>query len=170
MPKPKLTPAEKSSLRKELKAKVAAGVSRSEILKTLSKKYGISSEGMRYYLKGESTGKKAPKAKKENRGSKSEMAPKSTKKAAKGPAKKRSPSPKATSNGHAAGLPAILKELSEKHLTHLLAAQKLVPALEASRRREGELRDGVRRLGRELRAESAKARKIHREIKRLARV
>jgi hypothetical protein len=51
-----------------------------------------------------------------------------------------------------------------------LAAKRLVPSPEASRRREQELRESVRDLGRELRAESSKGRKLQRQIKRLARV
>ena len=45
-----------------------------------------------------------------------------------------------------------------------------VPHLEAATRREQELRKSVESLSRELRAESSKARKLQRQIKRLARV
>ena len=49
----------------------------------------------------------------------------------------------------------------------LLATKRLVPRLEASRRREQELRESVRDLSLELRAERSKGRKLQRKIKRL---
>src|SRR5947207_2403930 len=105
MPKPKLTPEQKVALRKDLKTKLAAGVPRSVILETLSKKYGISSEGMRWYLKGATPSKKQSLANKAKPAPQSKAARGPARKAAKVVAKRKSPSPKGTSNGHAAGLP-----------------------------------------------------------------
>ena len=65
--------------------------------------------------------------------------------------------------------PEILKH-SEGEFKRFPVAKKLVPYLEAATRREQELRKSVKSLSRELRAETSKARKLQRQIKRLARV
>jgi hypothetical protein len=168
MAKQKLTPEKRVALRKELKRKLAAGVSRSEILKTLSTKFGITPEGMRWYLK-----EKFPKRSKASTAStgKRGMARRGGQTLGKQGAKaKKATSAKPALNGSALHLPEVLNRLTERDLKRLLSAKKMVPDLEASRRREQELRTRVRELGRELRAESYKARKIQRQIKRLARV
>jgi hypothetical protein len=173
MAKQKLTPEKRVELRKELKAQLAAGVKRSEILKSLSAKYGITTEGLRWYLNAVSPNGSArkPKAPKRSKASKSKSRrQKPTKKRPKRARAKRAYSRKSSSNGYALHLPKALGSLTEKALKGLLAARRLVPRLEASRRREQELRESVRDLGRELRVESTKARKIQRRIRRLARV
>lgn len=173
MAKQKLTPEKRVALRKELHAKQAAGVSRSAILKSLSAKFGISPEGMRWYLKEKSPNGSPQKAAAPSKPKAIKGGSRGQKPAAKGPhgtKPRKAPSPKPALNGNSLHLPEVLNRLTEKDLKQLLAAKKLVPDLEASRRRERELRARVRDLGRELRAESSKARKIQRQIKRLSRV
>lgn len=174
MAKQKLTPDKRVELRKELKAQVAAGVKRSEILKSLSAKYGITPEGLRWYLNAESPSRSVRKAKATKKvasGKTKSRKEKPAKKAAKRAwGKRASAAAKASSNGHALHLPKVLGELTEKALKGLLAAKRLVPSLEASARREQELKTQIRSLSGELRAERTKARRIHRHIKRLARV
>src|ERR1700704_5536934 len=60
MAKQKLTPEKRALLRKALAAKVKAGIGRSEILKSLSTQFGITTEGMRWYYK-EAAGTNKPK-------------------------------------------------------------------------------------------------------------
>lgn len=173
MAKQKLTPEKKAALRKELKAKLAAKVSRSEILKSLSTKFGISPEGIRWYLNAESPNGSSKKVKPPKKAKAVKAQSRKKKPAKKGfqatKAKKAHPS-KPSSNGSALHLPELLGRLTEKALKGLLAAKRLVPVLEASRRREQELRSRVRGLSGELRVESSKARKLQRQIKKLAKV
>jgi hypothetical protein len=162
MAKQKLTPERRTLLRKELKANLAAGVEKSEILKSLSAKYGITSEGMRWYLNAASPNGSARRGK-AARGKSRKKKP--GRKGSRGARARKARGPRA----RAVHLPGVLGQLTEKALRGLLAAKRLVPALDASRQREEELRARVRDLNRELRAESGKARKIQRQIKRLAR-
>jgi len=167
MAKQKLTPEKRALLRKELAAKVKAGVGRSEILKSLSTRFGITTEGMRWYYK-DATGTKKPKKAAPVAKSKPAAGPRPAPKAPKRAIRK-SPAAKTSQNGSSLHLPEILKH-SEGDLKRLLAAKRLVPHLEAATRREQELRKHVKSLSRELRAESSKARKLQRLIRRLARV
>ena len=77
---------------------------------------------------------------------------------------------KPSSNGHALHLPKALGQLTQKALMGLLAAKHLVPSLEAARRLEEKLREGIRSLSRKLRLVGSKARKLERQIKKLSRV
>ena len=172
MAKQKLTPEKRLALRKELAAKLKAGLPRVKILKSLSDKFGISTEGMRWYwnaASGNGTPKKAAPAAKSKPANGRRPAPKAPKKVVhKAPAAKVHAA-KPSQNGNSLHLPEILKH-SEGEFKRFLAAKKLVPHLEAATRREQELRKSVQNLSRELRAESSKARKLQRQIKRLARV
>jgi hypothetical protein len=172
MAKQKLTPEKRAALRKELAAKIKAGLPRVKILKSLSDKFGISTEGMRWYWNAASSNgspkKAAPLAK--NKPAAGPLpAPKVPKKPIhKAPAAKvRAPKP--SQNGNSLHLPEILKH-SEGEFKRFLAAKKLVPHLEAATRREQELRKSVQSLSHELRAESSKARQLQRQIKKLAKV
>lgn len=174
MAKQKLTPEERVVLRQELKAQMSAGVKTSEILKSLSKKYGITPEGLRWYMNGASgsgTARKEKAVKKKAKAAKANSRKqKPAKKTPKRAKAERAHSRKPSSNGHALHLPKVLGGLTEKALKGLLAAKRLVPSLEASRRLEEKLREGVRSLLRRLRLVGSKARKLQRQIKRLARV
>jgi hypothetical protein len=171
MAKQKLTPEKRAALRKELAAKLKAGIPRVKILKSLSDKYGISTEGMRWYWYAASSNgspKKAAKSKpaktKDRR-----PAPKAPKKAIHKATAAKVHAAKPSQNGSSLHLPDILKH-SEGEFKRFLAAKKLVPHLEAATRREQELRKSVKSLSRELRAESSKARQLQRQIKKLAKV
>lgn len=172
MAKQKLTPEKRDALRKELAAKIKARIPRVNILKSLSDKFGISTEGMRWYwnaAKGNGTPKKAGSAAKNKAVKGRRAAPNAPKKTIhKSPAAK-ARAPKPSQNGNSLHLPEILKH-SEGEFKRFLAAKKLVPHLEAATRREQELRKGVQKLSRELRAESSKARQLQRQIKTLTRV
>jgi hypothetical protein len=172
MAKQKLTPEKRDALRKELAAKLKAGIPRVKILQSLSDKFGISTEGMRWYwnaASGNGTPKKAVPAAKSEPAKGRRPAPKAPKKAIrKAPAAKVHAS-KPSQNGNSLHLPEILKH-SEGEFKRFLAAKKLVPHLEAATRRERELRKSVKSLSRDLRAESSKARQLRRQIKKLARV
>jgi hypothetical protein len=176
MAKQKLTPEQRAALRTELKAQLAAGMERSEILKSLSEKYGITPEALRWYLNAESPNASTGKAKKAKAAKKVKAAkaknrkPRAAKKAPKRARAKKAHPRKAPPNGRALHLPKVLGELTEKALKGLLAAKRLVPSLEVSRRREYELKTQIRSLSGELRAERTKARRIQRRIKKLARV
>ncbi len=167
MAKQKLTPEKRAILRKVLAAKVKAGMSRSEILNSLSAQFGITTEGMRWYYK-DATGTKKPKKAASAAKSKPASGPRPAFKAQK-KALRKAAAVKPSQNGSSLHLPEILKH-SEGELRRILAAKKLVPHLEAATRREQELRRSVKRLSRELRTESTKARKLQRQIQRLARV
>ena len=168
MAKQKLTPEKRLSLRKELAAKIKAGLPRVQILKALSDKFGISTEGMRWYWNAASASGTPKKAAKSKPAAGPRPAPKAPKKAAhRSPAAKvRAPRP--SQNGSSLHLPDILKH-SEGEFKRFLAAKKLVPHLEAATRREQELRKTVKSLSRELRAESSKARQLQRQINTLTR-
>jgi hypothetical protein len=173
MAKQKLTPEKRVALRTELKSQLSAGVKRSEILNSLSKKYGITPEGLRWYLNAESpngSARKAKAAKKTKAAKGKSRKPRAAKKGPKRAWARNARAAKASSNGHALHLPKVLGSLTEKALKGLLAAKRLVPHLVASRRREQELRSSVRDLSQELRAETSKARRLERRIKKLARV
>jgi hypothetical protein len=173
MAKQKLTPEKKAALRKELKAKLSAKVSPSEILKSLSAKFGISPEGVRWYMNAESpngSSKKVKAPKKAKAAKAKSRKPRPAKKTAKRAKAKRAYSRKPSSNGRALHLPKFLGTLTEKALKGLLAAKKLVPHLESVRQKEEELRQGVRNLMSKLRAMSSKARRLQRRIKKLVRV
>ena len=198
MAKQKLTPEKREALRKELAAKIKAGLPRVKILKSLSDKFGISTEGMRWYwnaASGNGTPKKAAPPAKSKPAAGPRVALKTHKKAAPAakskPAKTKSrrPAPKAptkkaihkapvtkvraakpSQNGSSLQLPGILAQHTEKEFKRFLAAKKLVPHLEAATRREQELRKSVESLSRELRAESSKARQLQRQIKKLAKI
>lgn len=168
MAKQKLTPEKRAALRKELSRMLAAGVAPGKIMKTLSVKYGISTEGMRWYVKG------ARASKKESTPS---SAPAPQPKAARGPArkatkavaKKKRRSPKASRNGQPVRLPGLLHTMSEKSLKYLLAAKKLVPSLETARRRAAQLQARIHKMGLHFRVASRKANKIARKIQKLAK-
>jgi hypothetical protein len=148
MAKQKLTPEKRAALRKELATKLKAGIPRVKILQSLSDKFGISTEGMRWYWNAASSNGTPKKA------------------LHKAPATKvRVPKP--SHNGNSLHLPGILTQHTEGELKRILAAKKLVPHLEAATRREQELRRNVKRLSRELRAENTKARQLQRQIKTL---
>jgi hypothetical protein len=169
MAKQKLTPEKRVALRKELAAKIKAGLPRVKILKSLSDKFGITTEGMRWYWNaGSSNGtpkKAAPAAK-----SKPVTGPRpAPKKALRKALVAKMHAPKPSQNGNSLHLPEILNH-TEGELKRILAAKKLVPHLEAATRREQELRKHVKTLSRELRAESSKARKLQRQIRKLAKV
>jgi hypothetical protein len=172
MAKQKLTPEKRDALRKELAAKLKAGLPKVKILKSLSEKFGISTEGMRWYWNAASangTLKKAAPSAKSKPAVGRRPAPKTPKKAVRKSRAAKAYAPKPSQNGSSLHLPEILNH-TEGELKRLLAAKKLVPDLEAATRREQELRKHVKTLARELRAESSKARKLQRQIKRLARV
>jgi hypothetical protein len=172
MAKQKLTPEKRIALRKDLAAKMKAGLPRVKILKSLSDKFGITTEGMRWYwnaASGNGTPKKSAPAATSRPATGPRPAPKAQKRAfRKAPAAKLA-APKLSQNGSSLHLPEILNH-TEGELRRILAAKKLVPHLEAATRREQELRKHVKTLSRELRAESSKARKLQRQIRKLAKV
>ena len=172
MAKQKLTPAKRVILRKEVAAQIKAGVPRVEILKSLSVKFGISTEGMRWYYKdacANGTPKKPAHATNKKAAEGRRSAPISTKKALRKAPRVKALATKPSQNGNSLHLPEILNH-TEGELKRILAAKKLVPHLEAATRREQELRKSVKSLSRELRGESTKARKLQRQIKKLTRV
>jgi hypothetical protein len=174
MAKQKLTPEKRVILRNEVAAKIKAGLPRVEILKSLSAKFGISTEGMRWYYKdasGNGIPKKAaaPAKSKPAKTKGRRSAQKAPNKAIHNAPAAKVRAPKPSQNGNSLHLPDILKH-SEGEFKRFLAAKKLVPHLEAATRREQKLRKGVQKLSRELRAESSKARQLQRQIKTLTRV
>src|SRR5205814_2028132 len=148
MAKQKLTPEKRDALRKELAAKLKAGLPRVKILKSLSDKFGITTEGMRWYwnaASGNGAPKKAAPAAKSKPAAGPRPAPKAPKKSIrKAPAAKVA-AQKPSQNGNSLHLPEILNH-TEGELKRILAAKKLVPHLEAATRREQELRKHVMTL------------------------
>ena len=57
MPKRKLSPADKKVIRATIKDALAKGVAVIDLVNTLSKKYGVVPETIRYYIKGVKSGK-----------------------------------------------------------------------------------------------------------------
>jgi hypothetical protein len=173
MAKQKLTPEKRAALRKELAAKIKAGIPRVKILQSLSDKYGISTEGMRWYWNAASsngTPKKTAPSAKSKPAAGPRPAPKAPKKALRKAPVAKVHAAKPSQNGNSLHLPGILTQHTEGEFKRFLAAKKLVPHLEAATRRELELRKSVQRYSRELRAETSKARKLQRQIRKLARV
>lgn len=170
MPKNKLTDEKRDALRQEIKRGVKAGTPQARILETLSKKYGVSSEAIRYYLKAltKKTGLKAKKAAVKG-------APKGAKpvKVGKGKASKspksivkpqaRKARAKFTSRGLAAlRISDAVKGLTAKDLERALQARNLLPALEASRARAESLRAKAREA-------AVQAARLERQFRKLVR-
>jgi len=170
MPKTKLTNERRDALRKEIARSVKAGTPQAHIFETLSKKYGVSSEAIRYYLKALSK-KAGLKAKK----GAAQASPKAAKpvKAGKGKASKnpksvvkpqaRKARAKFTSRGLAAlRISDAVKGLTAKDLERALEARRLLPALEASRASALSLRVKAKEA-------AAQAARLERQFQKLVR-
>lgn len=153
MPKTKLTEEKRATLRQEIARGVKAGTRQSRIFDTLGKKYGVSPETIRYYLKAlRKNGPGAPKKGPAKRSPKTSNSSKNSK--TRRPAGTLSPKSKPHGLPHVR-LADVVKGLTAKDLVRALEAKKLLPALEASRAKASDLR--------------AKAREAARQVTRLER-
>ncbi len=139
MAKRKLSESQRKSLRDDIRGKMEAGVSRSDLVRSLAAKYKISPISMRWYLRTQPAG--APGA----------------------PILANKPGGAAASS-----VLSLLNGLTQSKMKRLLEAKKLIPKLQVFRRHEDELRDRIRQLEKRLESEAGKARGVEARIKRLA--
>lgn len=165
MAKRKLSDDQRLSLRRDIAAKLSAGVPRTTIVKGLSSKYKISPISMRWYLRTQPTsGAAKPGA--------SQTAP-----PAAGGTPLRKPDAGLTaalgcgtsgSAHHGKSLVDILNEVTPKKLKRILEAKKLIPKLAVHRRQESKLKGQIQLLEKKLESEQSKVRGVEAQIKRLA--
>jgi hypothetical protein len=160
MAKRKLTEAQREKIRKDIRRGLSAGTSQADLMRAMSKKYSISTETVRWYLKSGKNGSASAAAKKA-KGAKRRPTAKPSRRVS------RAPRVKHATNGHAGGLLGFVKSVSESALRRALAAKKLLPHLDAHLARKLELARVVREAKKSLRAIESKARKIRRKIARL---
>lgn len=154
MPKHKLSPVQRTAIRKIIQRQVSRKTPQAEILRSVAKTYSISTEAARWYLK--SLGKP-------NGRSKKARATRQTKR----PGRKRVRSRAASGNG--LRLLDAVKGFSRDQLRRALVAKELVPKLEASRRRQKDLKEVQQRVSKELRSVERQARQLERRIGTLTR-
>lgn len=172
MAKQKLTKDQKESLRKELREGLTSGAQRSEMLDTLSRKYGITAESVRWHLNRLDHIDKGP--------SKRKGRSRRTSRGVGAPRARRGRRPRKTAAAGAAGKPTsrgaqsprlrdLIQQLSVRTLRRALHAKRLLPQLEASTRRERQLAQRDRQIRRLLRKARLQRRKLERRIRRLTR-
>lgn len=152
MAKRKLSAARRNALRADMKRRIAAKVPTPRILEELAKKYSISTETGRWYLKsmGKAGGK--PRAKRKPK-------PRRTSRASARPARR----------GSGGRLLAAARSLSRGELRRAIAAQDLLPRLDAARKKEQSLAREESRVRKALRHARRTARQLERRLRRLAR-
>lgn len=159
MAKQKLDPERRETLRRELREALASGTRQSQILDSMSRKYGIALETVRYHLKRLDHTEKSAPTKKARRGR-----PRRVRKAAQTALKARHT---AVPAGRPVRLLDVVSQLSERALRRALKAKKLIPQLEASIRRERRLAERQRAIRRALRAAKTRRRTLQNRISRL---
>ena len=170
MAKRKLSPQQRQELRKEMKRKLAAGRTRSEILKEASQKYAIAPETARYYLKQlEKSGRKPRGKRKPQTRARAQRSKKTRKGKKRRSAKKSSVRTVARGVGKAPfTLSDVSKNFSRRQLMRAATASELRIQVETIVGKERRVKDKQRELGRELRILAAARRKLESQIRRLA--
>lgn len=142
MTTPKLSDAQRTQIRSEMKKRVAGGDSTAEIVNSFAKKYSISTATARYYLKSivgkNGTPRKAEKA-----------------------------APRPSRNGHASGLRKLAETLTTADLKRIVAAQAVLPKLEAAQKRRAALEEQADRIQKDLKAAERTAEQLERRVKSL---
>ena len=59
MSKPKLSPEQKETIRKEIKGRLSNGTPRPQVIRDLAEKYGLTPAAVAYYLNGSKKRKKS---------------------------------------------------------------------------------------------------------------
>ena len=161
MAKRKLDDSQRAAIRKEISAKLSAGVHQSDVLQSIAKRYSISSESVRWYLKDVRKGRRSGSRKASGR----------TVLHGAGRAPKRGrafkPVSKASRNGHGKSLLEIVKSVSANALRRALEAKKLLPTLESLRKRYANLEQVKRTVNASLGAVAGKLKSLERRIGRL---
>jgi hypothetical protein len=159
--KRKLSPEQRENVRKEIRQYIAHKKKPAEILKTVAKKYGITTITARWYLKSV-RGPQSPSAGRATSAKSSKRA--STKKNRK---------PRAQTNGHTPRNGAVhrlvssVQAIAHETFSRARQAKKLVPKWRAYIGKEFSLRKLESRVRRELRVISSKAQALHRKIREL---
>ena len=162
MAKRKLSESQRASIRKELAVLLRTAKTKADALRTVAKKYKITTITARWYAKT-LKGVVAPAAKlAKAAGSK-----------AKAPAPRPAPKAAAPRNGHAAspggipGLIASVAAVAERALSRARAAQKLVPQWQLYVKKQLSLGKLEKKVREELRVVAQKAQDLERKIKEL---
>jgi hypothetical protein len=159
--KRKLSEAQRVSIRRNIRSKVAAGDPQADILRTISARFKVSPETVRWYLKSASNGapghRPGPKSHPAGAGKKAASAARTR------AASKRRPS----AGGKSHRLLDLVRSMSEEGLKRALAAKRLLPRLEAKIAQKLRLEGLARTVRKALRAAEAQAAKLRRKVARL---
>lgn len=162
MAKRKLSPSQRAAIRKELAELLKTAKTQAEALRTVAKKYNITTITARWYAKS-LKGAARPGGKAAKAGA-----------TGKAPAARRAPKASVQRNGHAAGaggvqaLVAGITDAAERALARARRAQKLVPQWQIYVKKELSLRKLEKKVRANLRAAARKAKVLGRKIKELA--
>ena len=163
MAKPKLSGAQRKSLRKEIGARLSKKEEPAVIVKAISEKYKIVSFTARWYLKGvvdSRAGWKPGKKKKKPAAKIKARGPKRVKRKAGARRRKAKAVSRASSNG-------LLQAAIQKSIQRSREAKRLYPRLQATLGRARDLRRLEAKTGRSARAAEALAKKLEARIRQL---
>ncbi len=139
MARKKLSASQRTEIRKEILKKLGAGASRTAVSRDLSKKYGVSTVTIRWYIKSLKGTSAAP----------------------------RTPSVSITGSTRAMKLLDIVKNVSEEGLARALAAKKLFVQLQRKLEETERLRRAEREVQRSLQLLTASARQLEKKLYKL---
>ena len=153
----KLSPQQRSALRRQMSHSLSKGVEQSKILKSISKKYGIAQESARWYLKSIRGAKSNGKAKAKRKSAKRKLK-RTASKAAQGGIH---------SNGKAGRLLDVVKTFSRESLKRALAAKDLIPQWRAQLKKKRLLERVEQKVKEKVRAVTSSVRKLEKKIRKL---
>ena len=167
MAKRKLSESQRTAIRQELSKLLRTANTKAEALRTVAKKYGITTITARWYAKtlNGATAPRKPKAPKVR------PTPAAKKRDVAAPSKARRPA--ASRNGHSMLGGAVQRIVAgalataEKAFTRARQAKDLIPRWQVYVRKESSLRKVERQVRQELEAVAKKARALHERIKAL---
>ena len=154
MAKRKLSEKDRAALRRMLKRGIAKRIPQSELLKAVAKKYGISTETARWYLKSLKMGKTAKR--KPGRARRQGVRPKR---------RKRRANRKSTSN-----VPALIKKAqatARDRAREAATLKRLLPEYTQVRRNQEKLRDRLQEVRQLERAVSGSLRQANKRAKKI---
>ncbi len=163
MAKPKLSVAQRKSLRKEIGERLSKKERPAEIIKAISEKYKIVSFTARWYLRGVVDSRAGGKPGKKKAAAK-RKAIKKPRKQRRGPKARGKKKAKAVSRGSSNGL---LEAAIAKSAKRVRLARQLYPKLQASLSRARDLRRQETRTGKSARAAEIRAKKLEARIRQL---
>ncbi|HXX94736.1 MAG TPA: hypothetical protein VEN81_13975 [Planctomycetota bacterium] len=153
MAKRKLSKAQRVAIRKQIQSKIAAGIPKAEVLRTISTQYHVSPETVRWYLKSGTNGTPTSG---------------SASKAASNGARAKAPSRRRSSGGAKTnGLFHLVQKVSEEGLKRALAAKKLMPRLQAKIAEKLRLESLARKVRKALRVADLQASRLQKKVARL---